>query len=117
MTPERYIYRAFVTGVYDGDSITVDIDLGFGLISQENKLRLVGIDTPELRGGTDASKKAAQDARDYVRSLILNKEIIIKTEKDRTGKYGRYLATVYIPGEEQSLNEKLLSEGYAQPYE
>ena len=64
----RYYYDAEVTGVYDGDSITVDIDLGLGVWLKGQKLRLIGIDTPEMRG---AEKEAGKVARDFVRSRLL----------------------------------------------
>jgi len=90
-----YEYRAFVTAVYDGDTLTVDIDLGFGVVLKKQKLRLKGIDTPELRGGTEETKALAREARDFVRERVLNKPVLLRTFKDKSGKYGRWLALVY----------------------
>lgn len=106
-----YIYKAFVTDVYDGDSITVDVDLGFHTQIKNMKLRLLGIDTPEIRG---EEREMGLISKKAVEEKILNKWIIIKTEKDRTGKYGRYLATVFI--DDLNLNEWLLEEGLAKVY-
>ena len=87
-----YTYKAFVIKVYDGDSITVLLNVGFD-INIKTKLRLSLIDTPELRG---EEREAGLVARDALREKILNKEVFIKTEKDKTGKYGKYLATIYL---------------------
>lgn len=105
-----YNYKAKVISVYDGDTCKIIADLGFG-VSKKMTIRLYGINTPELRG---EEREQGLISRDYVRELILNKEVIIETQKDKTGKYGRYLATIYIDG--INLNEKLVTEGYAKEY-
>lgn len=105
-----YLYKAKIISVYDGDTCVAEIELGFDIIFKQ-KLRLYGINTPELRG---EEREQGLISRDYVRELILNKEVIIETQKDKTGKYGRYLATIYIDG--INLNEKLVTEGYAKEY-
>ena len=107
-----YQYKAFVTGVYDGDSITVNIDLGFGVWLNDQKLRLSNIDTPEIRGD---ERTDGLIVRNLVRNRILEKTITILTEKDGKGKYGRWLATVYMD-DGTNLNEMLLSEGHADIY-
>jgi micrococcal nuclease len=73
-------YKSYVVKVYDGDTITCDIDLGFGILLKKQKLRLYGINTPEVRG---SSKEEGVKVRDIVRSRILNKWITIKTVKDK----------------------------------
>ena len=108
-----YEYLAFCTDVYDGDTITVDIDLGFGITMKKQKIRLLGINTPELRGET---LEAARVSRDWLKNKILLKVITIKTEKDKKGKYGRYLAEIYFNNETESINQQLLNEGLAKPY-
>ena len=115
MTYDLYNYRAFVTGVYDGDSITVDIDLGFNNWMKNQKVRLYGINTPELRG---EERQDGLIARDRLRELILDKEIIIKSYKDKAGKYGRWLATVFHKqdGSFEDINMLLLAEGLAEIY-
>lgn len=87
-----YHYRAFVTDVYDGDTITVDIDLGLGVWVKGEKIRLYGINTPEVRG---YEKIKGIESRDFVRNKILNQDIILKTIKDESGKFGRLLGVVY----------------------
>ena len=109
-----YQYKAYVTKVYDGDTITCDIDLGFGILLKKQKLRLAGINTPEVRG---PGKEVGQYVRDIVAQKIYNKWIIIHTAKDKKGKYGRWLATVYYHDEQNdyslSLNDWLVNEGHA----
>tara|TARA_R110000851_G_scaffold331132_1_gene504875 strand:- start:234 stop:566 length:333 start_codon:yes stop_codon:yes gene_type:complete len=108
-----YEYRAFVRKVYDGDTITCDIDLGFNMIMRNQKLRLIGINTPEVRG---ESRPDGLKVRDIVRSRISNKWVVVKTTKDKKGKYGRWLAEIYEPDVEESLNQWLLDEGHAVEY-
>ena len=90
-----YEYRAKVEKIYDGDTITVEIVLGFGVYKTE-RLRLSGIDAPELRG---EQRPYGLVSRDKLRELILGQEVIIKTYKDKKGKYGRYIADIYIDSE------------------
>ncbi len=105
-----YNYKAKIIGVYDGDTVTAVVDLGF-LHSQEMKLRLYGIDTPELRG---AEKIEGRKVRDILRGMILDKEVEIHTYKDKQGKYGRYLATIVLDGVD--INQWLVDNGHAEPY-
>jgi micrococcal nuclease len=107
-----YVYQAVVVRVYDGDTITVRIDLGFG-VSKIETLRLFGIDTPEVRGD---EREAGLKSRDWLRTLILNKEIIVKTYKDKKGKYGRYLADIFIEQETGpvNINDWLVRENLAE---
>lgn len=105
-----YNYKAFIKDVYDGDTVTAVVDLGF-LHYQEMKLRLYGIDTPELRG---EEREAGIVVRDILRSMILEKEVEIHSYKDKQGKYGRYLATIII--DEVNINQWLVDNGHAKPY-
>ncbi|WP_047547986.1 thermonuclease family protein [Psychroserpens sp. Hel_I_66] len=105
-----YHYKAKIIAVYDGDTVTALVDLGF-LHFQEMKLRLFGIDTPELRG---EEREQGMVVRDLLREMILDKEVEIHSYKDKQGKYGRYLATIVIDG--LDINRWLLDEGHAQPY-
>lgn len=107
---EPYVYKADIIAVYDGDTCTAIVDLGMR-VSVEITIRLYGINTPELRG---AQKLDGIKSRDYLRSLILMKSVIIKTYKDKTEKYGRWLAEIFIDG--VNINEKLVQEGYAVKY-
>ncbi len=108
-----YHYRALVTGAYDGDTITVEIDLGLKTFVKGEKLRLHRINAPEVRG---AEKVAGKAPRDWLRGRILGKEVIIETIKDKRGKYGRYLAEIWLEesGGFVNINNELVAEGFAE---
>lgn len=106
-----YEYKATVIKVYDGDTITVDFQLGFGIILKSQKIRLLGINTPEVRG---ESKPEGLISRDALRERILGKLVTIRTSKDKKGKYGRWLGEVFM--EKENINLWLLAEGYARVY-
>ena len=105
-------YNATITDVYDGDTVTADIDLGFKAHQKGVKLRLFGIDTPEVRG---EERPEGLVSKKYLSDLILGKQVILKTYKDKTGKYGRWLAEIYLDAESKiSVNQMLVKEGYAE---
>jgi micrococcal nuclease len=106
-----------VNNVVDGDTIDVDIDLGFD-ISFSSRVRLAGIDTPESRTKDKAEKVLGLEAKEYVKSKIKDaKDIVIKTEKmDSSEKYGRILGWLYLDGSTTSVNEQMIAEGYAWGY-
>jgi len=113
MIPEvGYTYDVKVVSVYDGDTITVNVDLGFKIWANKIKVRLWGINTPEIRGGTAETKARGKMVTEYVRDLILDKEVVMKSLGQ--GKYGRWLALIYIDGVE--LNQHLVDKGYAVEY-
>ena len=109
----KYTYPAQVTAVYDADTITVDINLGFHTWRRNEKIRLFGINAPEVRGD---SKPEGIKSRDWLRDKILGKEVSIQTVKarndtDKRGKFGRYLAVIWSDG--INLNEELVRLGLA----
>ena len=106
-----------VTKIVDGDTIDVDIDLGFN-ISYSQRVRLAGIDTPESRTKDAREKALGLEVKDKIKKAIDSaKTVIIKTElPDSTEKYGRILGWVYLDGAAKSLNEQLIDEGYAWGY-
>lgn len=109
-----YEYRAHVRSVYDADTIRADIDLGFGIWTANQPLRLNGIDAPEL--GTPSGKPA----RDYLRTLLPEgAEVVLRTFKDATEKFGRILAEVYLIDETDPLhiNQHLIDAGFARAYD
>ena len=109
-----YYYKAFVTKVYDGDTVTLDIDLGLNVFKKNQKVRLLGINTPEIRG---EERKMGLISKDRLSNMILNKEIVIQTHYDKSGKYGRWLAIVWFFDESWiNVNDLLISEGLAEEY-
>ncbi len=109
MPAVNYVYEAFVLDVYDGDTVTLRVDLGFHTQTVV-KARLAGIDTPELRGGTGETKAAAKAARDFLRDLILFRDVTIKTTK--TGKYGRWIVDIFLSTGD-NVNNILVNRGHA----
>lgn len=113
-TGPAFTYRAVVLSIYDGDTMTVDIDLGLGIWQHGQKLRLYGIDTPELRG---PERPEGLAVRDEVRRLVpVGSEIMLQTLKDKTGKFGRWLGIIWSPNLPISLNAHLIRAGMADPY-
>lgn len=103
--------------VIDGDTIEVDIDLGFD-IAIHKCVRLAGIDTPESRTKDAYEKKLGLEAKEWLKDKLKDVEILrIKTEKpDSTEKYGRILGWLYIDNETVSINETMIQQGYAWSY-
>ena len=112
---EYYVKK--VSKVVDGDTIDVDIDLGFD-ISFSSRVRLAGIDTPESRTTNKAEKVLGLEAKEYVKSKIKDaKDVVIKTEKmDSSEKYGRILGWLFLDGSKVSVNEQMIADGYAWGY-
>jgi micrococcal nuclease len=113
-----YTYRVRkVHKIVDGDTIDVDIDLGFN-VSFYQRVRLAGIDTPESRTTNKAEKELGLEVKKKLSDYLANAtNIVIRTEKpDSTEKYGRILGWLYIDGVEKSVNEALIAGGYAWEY-
>ena len=107
-----YHYRATVTSVYDGDTCTVDLDLGLSITLHKQKICLNRINAPELRG---RSQRRGRAARDFLRGVIQEKEVLLQTIKDRKGKYGRYLGEIWLKQGRRmvNVNDLLVTEGHA----
>lgn len=113
---EPYEYIAYVRSIYDGDTIKVDIDLGFNTWIKNMGIRLYGIDTPEIRG---EERPDGLISKEFVLNRIpIGSKIYIQTIKDKTGKYGRYLGIIYYgdPLNLINLNEELVANGLAEEY-
>ena len=110
-------YVKSVDNVVDGDTIDVVIDLGFDILFQ-SRVRLAGIDTPESRTSDKAEKVLGLEAKEYLKKHIkAAKTVTIRTEKmDSSEKYGRILGWVYLDGESESINNKMIKDGYAWGY-
>jgi micrococcal nuclease len=109
MNPLPFVYSARLIAVHDADTITVDIDLGFSIVMRNVKLRLNGINAPEL------STPEGKIAQAWLASRIAGKPLVIKTIKDRQEKYGRLLAEVYVLDEH--INASLAAAGHALPWD
>ena len=111
-----------IVKVLDGDTIDVLIDLGFDLYKKE-RVRIAGVDTPEKRTRDLEEKVLGIHATDWMKDKLTetikgDEELIIRTElKGGTGKYGRLLGWLYVGEDDISLNEKMITEGYAWAYD
>lgn len=114
-----YFYYAKVLSVYDGDTMTLQVDLGFNM-SFKTSCRLMGIDTAEMKSKEEGVKKLATASRDFVRSIALDKTILIKTYKD--DKYGRILVDAWMLNDKWEASPKTISQmmidlGFAKAYD
>jgi len=112
---EYYVKK--VSKVVDGDTIHVDIDLGFD-ISFTSRVRLAGIDTPESRTTDKAEKALGLESKAFLKNAIDSaKTVVIKTEKmNSSEKFGRILGWVFLDGSDRSINEEMITAGYAWEY-
>jgi micrococcal nuclease len=112
---EYYVRK--VENIVDGDTVDVLIDLGFDILFQ-SRVRLAGIDTPESRTKDLAEKTLGLESKEYLKKHLKDaKSVVIKTEKmDSSEKYGRILGWVYVNGDTESLNDKMINDGYAWGY-
>ena len=108
--------------VLDGDTIDVVIDLGFDLAKTE-RVRIAGVDTPEKRTRNLEEKALGLDATNWLKEKLNDTikgddELVVRTElKGGVGKYGRLLGWLYVGDSDLSLNEQMITEGYAWPYD
>ena len=127
MTPPSrkscYNFRVVkINRVVDGDTIDVTIDLGFDLTKKE-RVRIAGVDTPEKRTRDKEEKALGSDATNWMKeklndALKGDDNLVIRTELvGGVGKYGRLLGWLYIGDEELSINEQMITEGYAWEYD
>ncbi len=111
-----------IVKVLDGDTIDVEIDLGFDLYKKE-RVRVAGVDTPEKRTRDLEEKALGIDATNWLKeklesTLAGDDELTIRTElHGGVGKYGRLLGWLYIGDSDLSLNEQMITEGYAWEYD
>ena len=109
-----YEYSCRINRVIDGDSVDVCIDLGFD-ISFTSSVRLYGVDTPESRTRDPEEKKCGLLAKKFLEEAVKNgKNIIIRTQKDEKGKFGRVLGSLIIDG--TNINHKMIEENLAVAY-
>jgi micrococcal nuclease len=114
-----YEYRCKIKRVVDGDTVDIDIDLGFDVVLANQRVRLYGIDTPESRTRDKVEKKYGIAAKEYLKSM-LGKEGTLKTHKDATGKFGRILGEFIVYDSEKdawrSVNTMMIEKHMAVEY-
>lgn len=106
-------YRCKIRRVVDGDTVDVDIDLGFGVWLQNERVRLYGIDAPESRTRDRIEKLYGLYAKEFLKDA-LGKECVLRTMKDDKGKFGRILGTFVVDG--VNINEQMIEEKIAVAY-
>ena len=113
-TLPNYLYKVSeVIRVIDGDTVDITIDLGF-YITARKRIRMLEIDTDEMRGGTTETKQRANMAKARLEKLLASGDVYIQTRMDKTGKYGRLLGKLYVVKGDTviDVNGTLTEEGY-----
>lgn len=111
-------YSAVVTNVVDGDTMDLDLDLGLS-VHLLARVRLYGVNTPEKSG---ASKMKGLEAKAFAETWLKNRPITVKTVKDKSEKFGRYLAVIQDASHPEdgtvkaTLNQALIDSGNAVAY-
>ena len=114
-----YEYRAKIVKVIDGDTVDVDIDLGFGIILSDERVRIMGIDTPESRTRDKVEKTFGLAAKDRLKELLGETSVlqtqINKNGEDMKGKFGRILGD-FVSNDQRMITNILVEEGHAVAY-
>ena len=116
-----HTYKCKILRVVDGDTVDIDIDLGFGIWMHKERVRIHGIDTPESRTRDLQEKKYGLAAKAFVQKFLpVGSDQMLITEKDKTGKFGRILGKFLVyDGKTDSqihLGEIMIREYHAVPY-
>ena len=114
-----YEYKCKLVRVVDGDTIDVDVDLGFGVWMQKQRIRMYGIDTPESRTSDDVEKVYGNAAKDFLVKWTNSGNLTLKTFKDGKGKYGRILGEIWYgdeTGNDHNINQLLIDNHHAVRY-
>ena len=109
-----YRYKVSVVKVVDGDTIDVDIDLGFGMTYKKQRVRMLGIDTPESRTRDLVEKKFGKASKAHLQS-ILERDDIELVSHDK-GKFGRILGELFLGDSLYSINQQMIDEHHAVAY-
>ena len=110
-----YRYNVAVTRVVDGDTVDVDIDLGFGMTYKKQRVRMMGIDTPESRTRNLEEKFYGKASKAHLTQLIENAKKIQLVSHDK-GKFGRILGELFDPDNVVSINQQMIDDYHAVPY-
>lgn len=114
MDNRLFFYKARITEVHDGDTLTADVDLGFKLVIKSLKIRLMGIDTAEITSKDPSLKNLAVSARDWLRGQCLGKDVYL--ESCGVDKYGRSLGRIHLK-EGVCLNDQMVLLKLANSYD
>ena len=109
-----YRYKVYVTRVVDGDTVDVDIDLGFGMIYKKQRVRMMGIDTPESRTRDLEEKFYGKQSKAHLKTILSEGNVQLKSHDK--GKFGRILGELFIGDSSYSVNQQMIDEYHAVPY-
>ena len=109
-----YRYKVSVVKVVDGDTVDVDIDLGFGMSYKKQRVRMLGIDTPESRTRDLVEKKFGKASKAHLKSILESGDIeLVSHDK---GKFGRILGDLFIGSSTFSVNQQMINDHHAVAY-
>ena len=108
MNDKQWTYKGVVVNVVDGDTVDIFVDVGFRQ-SFTDRFRLFGINTPEIRG---PEREKGLVSKKWLKDRVLGKEVVIDSHKDTRGKFGRWLADIWIDG--VNVNKQLVDLGLAE---
>lgn len=112
-----YVYECKLVEVIDGDTVDVDIDLGFDVWMRRQRVRLAGINAPEIRTRDAAAKARGLEAKARLGELLRPGALVLACEKyDPSEKYGRILGRILVGPDRLDANAQLLAEGHAVPF-
>ena len=114
-----YRYKVDIVKVIDGDTVDVDIDLGFGMVYKKQRVRLKGIDTPESRTRNLEEKKFGLAAKAYLKEQLTGEDSYTHIElvSHDKGKFGRILGELFVGGSSCSINQLMIDKHHAAPYD
>ena len=110
-----YEYKCKIVRIVDGDTVDVDIDLGFGVWMRNQRIRMYGIDTPESRTSDKVEKVYGKAATEFLVKWTNAGDLTLKTFKDGKGKFGRILGELWYGGE-HNINQLLVDNHHAVRY-
>ena len=109
-----YRYNVEVTRIVDGDTVDVDIDLGFGMVYKKQRVRMMGIDTPESRTRDLEEKFYGLASKAHLTKLL--KEQKVQLQSHDKGKFGRILGELFVGNSSFSINQQMIKDCHAVPY-
>jgi|TARA_Y100000022_G_C13056479_1_gene286864 micrococcal nuclease len=109
-----YRYNVEVTRVVDGDTVDVDIDLGFGMVYKKQRVRMMGIDTPESRTRDLEEKFYGKQSKYHLEKLLSEQNVQLQSYDK--GKFGRILGELFIGDNPLSVNQQMIQACHAVPY-
>ena len=109
-----YEYKCKILRVVDGDTVDVDIDLGFGMVYKKQRVRMMGIDTPESRTRDLEEKFYGKQSKYHLEGLLKDQKVQLQSHDK--GKFGRILGELFVGDSSFSVNQQMIKDCHAVPY-